>query len=779
MSEGTTLLGTGIWVQNGPATLVARERGWIVLVPGSRKEVIEAAWEVLGTGGSADGPSAETLLEDIARRAGIESPTAISALLFALLDEGTTRIGVRGSTPLAVHTADGVELVVGSDEEPLAVRELSGVRRIAFGDLPAEDPLGALRVGTGIVRARGFVHSLVDPTSLPEAERSALAEQIAEQGRSIITPDARARRDARPAPTKNVVAPAATGASAAPAAPAAPTAAPATAPPPRRSPAVATRRSGEMPGSSPRRTPAPAASSAPSVFDGLFGGPAPEARPAPAPQSAPAAAPAPAVASPVPEPAPAPAPAPAAAPEPVVAPSVPEPAGPSAPPVPAAGQAPAAAPSRGRRRLVSTSLFDSPRTPTPQAPTPQAPTPQAPAPAPAAAAEPSRTPHPLARTGPPTSSADTLIEPLESFFPETIIEPIEQVEQVEPSAPIPPVAPAAAAATGRRRAATDSSPAAPRPDREPGSAPVIEVSGERGAYDDLFGSTIYRSVEDAAVRKSGEEEHVEEGAIAPESAAGSGPGVGGGAAVADDDPAGVAITYGRAEAAPSNLPVARPAEATSSAIGGDFIDWVPGVGRAAPEVARAEARRAAAPAQAQAPAPVQAAAVPSPAPAPAPSAQPGPHSGAVMLPGLLCPSGHAESPERTVCRVCRGPLQGPPRAVARPPLGRIAILSGGGFVLDRTAIVGRRPRASRVSGHDVPQLITVPSPQQDISRSHVELHLEGWHVVASDLGTTNGTTLLRQGAEPVRLRPREGMVLVEGDRLDLGDGTILQYREAP
>ena len=98
-------------------------------------------------------------------------------------------------------------------------------------------------------------------------------------------------------------------------------------------------------------------------------------------------------------------------------------------------------------------------------------------------------------------------------------------------------------------------------------------------------------------------------------------------------------------------------------------------------------------------------------------------------------------------------------------------------MLDRGTIVGRRPRASRVSGADVPQLITVPSPQQDISRSHLELRLEGWHVVALDLGTTNGTTLHRTGHEPLRLRPREGTLLHDGDLLDLGDGVHLTYRE--
>src|SRR5699024_9388712 len=99
-----------------------------------------------------------------------------------------------------------------------------------------------------------------------------------------------------------------------------------------------------------------------------------------------------------------------------------------------------------------------------------------------------------------------------------------------------------------------------------------------------------------------------------------------------------------------------------------------------------------------------------------PQAQP--HRGpgapaAVTLPGMVCPNGHANSPERSECRRCRAPLQGPTRTVARPPLGIVDISTGDAFVLERSAIVGRRPRASRVSGSDVPQLITVPSPQKD------------------------------------------------------------------
>jgi hypothetical protein len=112
-----------------------------------------------------------------------------------------------------------------------------------------------------------------------------------------------------------------------------------------------------------------------------------------------------------------------------------------------------------------------------------------------------------------------------------------------------------------------------------------------------------------------------------------------------------------------------------------------------------------------------------------------------------------------------------PLAPPRPPApGRVRLSTGQVVTLDRTIVIGRRPRSTRVSGTDLPHLVAVDSPQQDISRSHVELRAEGESIVATDLRTTNGTTLLRSGSEPMRLHPGEGTVVVPGDVLDLGDG---------
>lgn len=128
-----------------------------------------------------------------------------------------------------------------------------------------------------------------------------------------------------------------------------------------------------------------------------------------------------------------------------------------------------------------------------------------------------------------------------------------------------------------------------------------------------------------------------------------------------------------------------------------------------------------------------------------------------------------------------GGLPVPPPSPAVPPvpppptgpIGRLRLSTGQVVPLDRTVIIGRRPKSARASGAELPHLIGVDSPQQDISRNHVEVRVEGDSILAIDLQTTNGTTLRRQGSVPTRLHPGEATILVPGDVLDLGDGVTV------
>ncbi|MGO1287453.1 MAG: FHA domain-containing protein, partial [Cellulosimicrobium funkei] len=165
----------------------------------------------------------------------------------------------------------------------------------------------------------------------------------------------------------------------------------------------------------------------------------------------------------------------------------------------------------------------------------------------------------------------------------------------------------------------------------------------------------------------------------------------------------------------------------------------------------------------------------APVPPPVPSFSPPPAPGQQQILARTCPEGHANPPSRDTCAVCDAPLDGDAELAVRPPLGRVVVSTGQTLDLDRPVVVGRRPRSPRTQAAELPRLVTVPSPQQDISRSHLEITLEGWHVLVSDMATTNGTTLLRAGQPPRRLHPSEPVLVVDGDVADLGDGVTLRF----
>ncbi|QCB93254.1 FHA domain-containing protein [Cellulomonas shaoxiangyii] len=105
------------------------------------------------------------------------------------------------------------------------------------------------------------------------------------------------------------------------------------------------------------------------------------------------------------------------------------------------------------------------------------------------------------------------------------------------------------------------------------------------------------------------------------------------------------------------------------------------------------------------------------------------------------------------------------------PLPARLVLSTGLVVeLDRAVLLGRAPQVSRVTARELPRLVTVPSPHQDISRTHAEVRLDGDHVVVTDLDSTNGVHVSRPGEGVRRLPAGEPSVVATDEVVDLGDG---------
>ena len=136
---------------------------------------------------------------------------------------------------------------------------------------------------------------------------------------------------------------------------------------------------------------------------------------------------------------------------------------------------------------------------------------------------------------------------------------------------------------------------------------------------------------------------------------------------------------------------------------------------------------------------------------------------------VTCPAGHLTAAYSPECRVCHQPVPTQdPQRVPRPRLGVLALPTGEVVPLDRGVVLGRKPRAVP-GGEPYPHLVHLPAESTYLSRLHLQIELDGWLVLARDLGAAGGTRLHVPGRDPEQLRAQESYVLEDGHKLDLAD----------
>jgi hypothetical protein len=94
--------------------------------------------------------------------------------------------------------------------------------------------------------------------------------------------------------------------------------------------------------------------------------------------------------------------------------------------------------------------------------------------------------------------------------------------------------------------------------------------------------------------------------------------------------------------------------------------------------------------------------------------------------------------------------------------------------LDAVSYVGRRPSSPRIIYGQMPRLVRVPSPRQEVSSTHVELRQLGASVVLTDMRSTNGSIVFPPVGEPRKLRQGESVVATPGTLVDIGDGNVIE-----
>lgn len=131
-----------------------------------------------------------------------------------------------------------------------------------------------------------------------------------------------------------------------------------------------------------------------------------------------------------------------------------------------------------------------------------------------------------------------------------------------------------------------------------------------------------------------------------------------------------------------------------------------------------------------------------------------------------CAAGHLNRPGAASCADCAEPL-GPVVAVPRPSLGRLRLDDGEEIELDDELLIGRNPE--RDGDADRTELRRVKVAGDKVSRSHVEVRLQGWDVLVADCGSTNGTFVVAApGAAVTALEPGHRQLVEAGATVYFG-----------
>ena len=98
---------------------------------------------------------------------------------------------------------------------------------------------------------------------------------------------------------------------------------------------------------------------------------------------------------------------------------------------------------------------------------------------------------------------------------------------------------------------------------------------------------------------------------------------------------------------------------------------------------------------------------------------------------------------------------------------RLTTDDGAERVVEKAVVVGRNP--SSPSGE---VLFVMKDDTRSVSKTHLRIDGTGEELLVTDLGSTNGSTILREDGSRENLVPETPTVLPAGARLTLGDRTL-------
>ncbi len=150
-----------------------------------------------------------------------------------------------------------------------------------------------------------------------------------------------------------------------------------------------------------------------------------------------------------------------------------------------------------------------------------------------------------------------------------------------------------------------------------------------------------------------------------------------------------------------------------------------------------------------------------------------PQVGGPQVLGVRCPRDHHNHPDAVYCAQCGLRMGVNQTLVARlgprPPLGVMVLDDGSTMSIESDLVVGREPQFHALVAGGTAEPAIVVDPELNLSRAHFALRLDGWNILANDLGSSNGTFLQRDAQTEWEPLPVDvGADLGSWDRLRAG-----------
>lgn len=97
----------------------------------------------------------------------------------------------------------------------------------------------------------------------------------------------------------------------------------------------------------------------------------------------------------------------------------------------------------------------------------------------------------------------------------------------------------------------------------------------------------------------------------------------------------------------------------------------------------------------------------------------------------------------------------------------ITLASGESVEITRSGLLGRMPTPNE--GEEFEHLIVVTDPGRSVSKTHLELGVDGDDLWVADRHSGNGSIIREPGVVPRRAQPGTRYPVVRGTRIDIGD----------